>query len=176
MYEGGLIGRRRLNPALARRAVTQLGDVWVVPGNGYIALDVGGMGCNRTEVAASRGMVTWTSARGGLQDLVHGLVPDGVEEVTLLAVTNAATTVIVNENVYAAVLNGRFRAVRFLRTDRSSRVPTVSDSLDSAAPARPCQLSRSCRARSRQSRRNSCSREGVALTNAAAARGSSMQG
>jgi hypothetical protein len=113
MYDGALIGRHGLNPALARRAVTELGDVWVVPGNGYIALDVGGIGCNRTEVAATRGMVTWTSARGGLQDLVHGLVPDGVEEVTLLAVNNASTTVIVNENVYAAVLNGRFRLVRF---------------------------------------------------------------
>jgi hypothetical protein len=112
-FAGGMIGRLGLNPALARRAMTQLGDVWVVPGNGYIALDVGGMGCDRTEVAASRGMVTWTSARGGLQDLVHGLVPDGVEEVTLLAVNNAPTTVIVNENVYGAILRGRFRSVRF---------------------------------------------------------------
>lgn len=112
-FAGGMIGRLGLNPALARRAMTQLGEVWVVPGNGYIALDVGGMGCDRTEVAASRGMVTWTSASGGLQDLVHGLVPDGVEEVTLLAVNNASTTVIVNENVYGAILHGRFRSVRF---------------------------------------------------------------
>ena len=42
MLEGGLIGRAGLNPELARRAVTQLGDVWVVPGNGFIALGVGG--------------------------------------------------------------------------------------------------------------------------------------
>jgi hypothetical protein len=30
LFEGGLIGRCGFNPDLARRAVTQLGDVWVV--------------------------------------------------------------------------------------------------------------------------------------------------
>jgi hypothetical protein len=113
VFDGGLIGRCGLNPALARRGVTQVGDVWVVPGSGYIGLDVGGMGCDRTEVAASRGMVTWTSLRSGFQDLVHGLVPDGVEEVTLLAANTASTTVFVNENVYGAVLDGHFRSGSF---------------------------------------------------------------
>jgi hypothetical protein len=47
MFEGGSIERCGLNPDLARRAVTQLGDVWVLPGSGYIALVVGGMVCNR---------------------------------------------------------------------------------------------------------------------------------
>jgi hypothetical protein len=109
-----MIGRLGLNPALARRAVTQLGDVWVVPGDGYIALEVGGMVCDRTEVAARRGMVTWTSRRPGhLQDVVHGLVPDGVSEVTLQAANHASTTVIVNDNVFAAALNGHFRSGHF---------------------------------------------------------------
>lgn len=62
--EGGFIGRCGLNPDLARRAVTDLGDVWVVPGNGFIALVVGGMTCSRTEIAARQGMVTWTSDPG----------------------------------------------------------------------------------------------------------------
>ena len=113
VFEGGLIGRRGLNPALARRVSTQIGDVWVVPGNGYVALDVGGMMCARTEVVASRGMTTWTSLRSGLKDIVHGLVPDGVEEVTLFAHNNASTTVSVNEDVYGAVLDGHFRSGRF---------------------------------------------------------------
>lgn len=112
-FDGGMIGRFGVNPALARRAVTQAGDVWVVPGNGYIGLYLGGMGCDRTEVAARRGMVTWTSLRSGVQDLVHGLVPDGVEEVTLLAASNASTTVVVNDNVYGKVLDGHLRSGRF---------------------------------------------------------------
>ncbi len=56
MFEGGLIGRCGLNPELARRAATQLGEVWVVPGSGYIALVVGGMVWDRTEVAARQGV------------------------------------------------------------------------------------------------------------------------
>jgi len=112
-FEEGLIGRLGLNPAFARRAMTQLGDAWVVPGNGYLGLYVGGMACDRTEVAASRGIVTWTSERSGLQDLVHGLVPDGVAEVTLLAANNASAKGFVDENVYGAVLEGRFRSGRF---------------------------------------------------------------
>jgi hypothetical protein len=113
IFDGGLIGRCGLNPDLARRAVTPAGDVWVVPGRGHIGLYMGDLGCDRTEVAARRGMVTWTSLRSGLQDLVHGLVPDGVEEVTLLAANHASTTVVVNDNVYGAVLDGHLRSGRF---------------------------------------------------------------
>jgi hypothetical protein len=113
-FEGGLIGRCGLNPNLARRAMTQLGEVWVVPGSGYIALLVGGMVCNRTEVAARQGMVTWTSDSKALQDLVHGLVPDGVREVYLRAANDASTTVAVNDNVYGTVLDGHLRSVRFV--------------------------------------------------------------
>lgn len=113
-FEGGLIGRCGLNPDLARRAVTQLGEVWVVPGSGYIALVVGGIVCDRTPVAARQGMVTWTSDSGALQDLVHGLVPDGVSEVCLRAANDASTTVAVNDNVYGTVLDGHLRSVRFV--------------------------------------------------------------
>jgi hypothetical protein len=112
--EGGLIGRCGLNPELARRALTELGDVWVVPGNGYIALVVGGMVCNRTEIAARQGMVTWTSGSNASQDLVHGLVPDGVSEVSLFAVNGESRTVTVADNVYATALDGHLRSVRFL--------------------------------------------------------------
>jgi hypothetical protein len=87
--------------------------VWVVPGSGYIALVVGGLVCNRTEIAARDGMVTWTSDADALQDLVHGLVPDGVREVALLATNDASTTVAVNDNVYGTVLDGHLRSVRF---------------------------------------------------------------
>jgi len=103
-----------LNPDLARRAETQLGEVWVVPGSWDIALVVGGMVCGRTEVAARQGMVTWTSDSGALGDLVHGLVPDGVTEVSLRAANDASTTVAVNDNVYGTALDGHLRSVRFV--------------------------------------------------------------
>jgi hypothetical protein len=116
MLEGGLIGHAGLNPELARRAVTQLGDVWVVPGNGFIALGVDGgdMVCSRTAIAARQGMVTWTSDSGAAQDLVQGLVPDGVREVSLFAANDVSTTVLVNDNVYGTVLDGHLRLVRFV--------------------------------------------------------------
>ena len=58
--------------------------------------------------------MTWTSDSGALHDLVHGLVPDGVREVSLSAANNASTTVVVTDNVYATVLDGHLRSVRFL--------------------------------------------------------------
>jgi hypothetical protein len=113
-FEGGRIGELGLNPALARRVVTALGEAWVIPGNGYVALDVGGMTANRAEHAARRGMITWTSRAPDHQNLVHGLVPDGVDEVTLLASNGATTTAVVTENVYGTVLDGPFRSHRFV--------------------------------------------------------------
>jgi hypothetical protein len=113
-FEVGMRARRGLNPALARRVITPAGDVWVVPGNGHISLAVdGGTTCNRTEHAARRGMVTWTSRRSTGQGIVHGLVPDGVEEVTLNTATDTSTTIRIDENVYGAVLDGHFRSLRF---------------------------------------------------------------
>jgi len=58
-------------------------------------------------------MVTWTSDSGAVQDLVHGLVPDGVREVYLRAANDASRTVAVNDNVYGTVLDGHLRSVRF---------------------------------------------------------------
>lgn len=92
-YVNGMIGRLGLNPALARGARTDAGDVWVVPGNGFICLDVGGMCCNTSEVARSQGLVTWTSAGSGDRTIVHGLVPDGTEEVVLTATDGTTKTV-----------------------------------------------------------------------------------
>lgn len=106
---GGMTRRCGLNSALVRRAATQIGDVWVVPGNGFVALFVGGGAvCTATEVAARQGMVTWTSRDG--RGIVHGLVPDGVSEVTLFDSEGAPTLVLAKENVYGA------RLARYLRS------------------------------------------------------------
>jgi hypothetical protein len=97
-------------------ASTQVGNVWVVPGDGWICLDLaasaspasldgGGMECN-TEAAAEAGrMVTWTSASANTL-VVQGMVPDGVSEVTLTAADGTSLTVPVSDNLYGANLTG----------------------------------------------------------------------
>jgi hypothetical protein len=113
-FEVGRRARRGLNPALARRVTTPAGEVWVIPGDGYISLDLGGrMTCNPTEHAARQGMVTWTSRRSTGQGIVHGLIPDGVEEVTLITAADTSSIVRVSENVYGAVLDQPFKSLRF---------------------------------------------------------------
>ena len=89
-YACGMIGRLGLNTALARRARTDAGDVWVIPGDGFICLDVGGMSCSTSEGAGVQGIVTWTSARAEGTTIVHGLVPD--PKATRMAIPDAAST------------------------------------------------------------------------------------
>ncbi len=110
----GAPGHVGLNPALARRAATPAGDMWVVPGNGYLCLALAGcLTCAPTESAAKRGMITWTSRRATGQGIVRGLVPDGVEKITLVTANGASIAVQVSENVFGAVLDGRFGSARF---------------------------------------------------------------
>ncbi len=106
-------GRLGVNPALARHAKTDAGDAWVIPGNGSICLDVGGVCCNRTQAARAQGIVTWTSARDDNGSIVHGLVPDGVEEVVLTATDGTTKTVSVKDNVYGTVMEGVFTFLQF---------------------------------------------------------------
>jgi hypothetical protein len=121
-YQTGLIGRRGLNPALSRRTETALGNVWVIPGEGWIclslaaspdasSLDGGGMVCNSTAHAVAGRLVTWGSSRSG-RTLVHGLLPDSIAEVTLTAAGGSMLTVHAVDNAYAAVLSGALVSVR----------------------------------------------------------------
>jgi hypothetical protein len=120
-----MVARFGLNPALARRARTEIGNVWVVPGIGVIALELaasdapsslggGGMACSRTDHVAVKGIVTWTSTRSGDQSIVHGLVRDGVDEVVLAASNGATKTVSVKDNVYGTVMDGFFTSLHFV--------------------------------------------------------------
>jgi hypothetical protein len=110
--EGPMGQRRGLNSALARRAATQIGDVWIVPGNGYLALVVaGGAVCTETGFVVTQGTMSWTSHNG--QGIVHGLVPDGVTEVMLLDSKDASVSMLVKDNVYRAKLAAPFQALQF---------------------------------------------------------------
>ena len=112
-YATGMVDRLGLNTALSRRASTEVGDVWVVPGNGFICLDVGGGCCSRSDAARDRGMVTWTAGRSRDGSIVHGLVPDSVEEVVLTATDGTTKTVAVSDNVYGTEMEGVFTSLRF---------------------------------------------------------------
>jgi hypothetical protein len=122
-FEMGFVARLGLNPALMRRARTEVGNVWVVPGDGWIclalaasrsvtSLDGGGIECNTIKSAARGRTLTWTSSSSGDQTIVQGLVPDGVREVILTARDGASKTVPVADNVYGSVLDGGLASVR----------------------------------------------------------------
>lgn len=122
-FRVGIIGRYGLNPSLMRRARTNVGNVWVIPGNGMICLalaaspsansvEVGGWECNTTSSATAGRTVTWTSSRASGQTIVQGLVPDGVNKVTLTTKNGTSKTVAVADNVYGAALDGALAFVR----------------------------------------------------------------
>ncbi len=109
-FTGGRLGQLGLNTSLARRATTQIGDIWVIPGNGWIALGGHGAVATPAEVVARQGTVMWTSREG--KGIVFGLVPDGVSEVTLVDHEDASINVLVNDNVYGAILNAPLQLLR----------------------------------------------------------------
>jgi hypothetical protein len=117
---------------LARRAFTQIGEVWVVPGNGHVALlAAGGATCTRTHIVARQGILLWGSSEDMRPNVaVHGLAPNGVAEVMLFAAaeplhslrpgdepTVKPVTLAVTENVYGAMLPGQFLSGRFFGPD-----------------------------------------------------------
>jgi hypothetical protein len=119
-YQEGRVGQLGLNPALARRAETPLGNVWVIPGDGWIclslaaspgpsSLDGGGLTCNRTVRAIAGRMITWGSC--GSAVIVQGLVPNDVPEVTLTTATGSVQTVSVSDNTYGVILRSALAAV-----------------------------------------------------------------
>lgn len=112
-FDRGFIGRCGLNAELARRATTPEGDVWIVPGNGSIALHTGSTTWAPTEVVARQGLLMWGSGAKRPEILVHGLVPDGVTEVTLVCAEGPPATLPVTNNVFGPLLRSQLRSARF---------------------------------------------------------------
>jgi hypothetical protein len=121
-YGRGLFGRLGLNPALARRTRTPLGNVWVIPGESSMclsrakssdgaSLDGGGMTANTTQNALEGRVITWTASRSGSGQMVQGLAPDTIAEVELLAADGSRTTAQVSDNAYGADLGAALVAV-----------------------------------------------------------------
>jgi hypothetical protein len=126
--QSGMTRRCGLNLGLARRALTQIGEAWIVPGNGHVAfLGNGGAACTRTDHAARQGLLMWGSSKDMRPNVVaQGLAPDGVANVTLYSAgeplrclrpraepTLVPLTLAVTENVYGAMLRGAFLFGRY---------------------------------------------------------------
>jgi hypothetical protein len=123
-YYTGFLQRAGLNPALARRAETPLGNVWVIPGAGWICLslagsadrasfDGGGLTANSAESAVTRGLTSWTGSRSGQGQMVQGLVPDRTAEVALIAADGSVTKPRISDNVYGVDLKCALARVCF---------------------------------------------------------------
>jgi hypothetical protein len=69
--------------------------------------------CSATSDVVRQGTVTWTSGWTPPENPVHGLVPDGLEEISLSAENGASVTAVVTDNVYGVLLAGQFELGRF---------------------------------------------------------------
>jgi hypothetical protein len=103
-------GRFGMNPDLSREAIDTLSnDVYVIPADDHIctSLTVGegsNMTCAETsDVAAGQvGASTVTLAGGGIA--IYGIVPDGVESVSVNTGTSSSAAVATQDNAYFTVV------------------------------------------------------------------------
>jgi hypothetical protein len=118
------------NPELARsvpapRSALSTGRIWVVPGDDAICLrvldpsDGDGWVCATAADADSGQLIG--ALRSSPDDtgpaFVHGLVPDGVDEVTVTGPDGSTTTLPVTDNVYATTLPATPATVTFTLSD-----------------------------------------------------------
>lgn len=105
-------GRFGINPGLARRAIAGLSNsVYVLPGRGYVchALTVGdgmNMGCSETaDLAAGQAGAATVLLPGGAI-AIYGIVPDGVDSVTVETDQQGSGATKVVSNAYLRVVPG----------------------------------------------------------------------
>jgi hypothetical protein len=126
------------NPALARSVAVptsslSAGRVWVMPADDAICLRVvdplGGDGwvCSTTsDAVAGRLIGAMRSSTGDTGPaFVHGLVPDGVAEVTVTGPTGGTVDVPVTDNVYATTIPATPATVTYTPSDAQSVVLDV---------------------------------------------------
>ena len=97
-----------LNPSLSRRALGASGGIaWLVPGNGNLCLEVrfpvaggGGVCGPNAEFSSGREIAIGFSAQAPTVQGVAGVVPDGVDRVTITPMTGQELVTPVEGNVY----------------------------------------------------------------------------
>jgi hypothetical protein len=110
-----------MNPGLSRLAIgNATNSVYVIPANGHVCASLTvGDGANLTcpptgDIATgSVGAATVTLETGGIG--IYGLVPDGVESVSLQTGASKSTRVVTEDNAYYTVVPGGtpLRSVRY---------------------------------------------------------------
>jgi hypothetical protein len=120
-YLGGWERRTGANLALARRADTGSGAVWIVPGVNRTCIlssrsasspEVDVVVCGSAEAVTSGQLASSLISADG-RDFVAGLAPDGVGSVTLTLDDGSSHVVDVHSNVYAADLGQRAATLSF---------------------------------------------------------------
>ena len=113
------------NPALSRRTGP---GVWLVPGDGFVCVanttpDDGGMGLGcATPEDVDRGLLAPSDVDANGNGVVTGVVPDGVDRVTLVDRDGSTRTAAVDRNTYRAAIDAKIKEVRFTGADGGVRV------------------------------------------------------
>lgn len=113
------------NPSLSRRTAP---GVWVVPGDGYVCLanstpDSGGMGFGcATMEDLGRGLLAPSDVDANGNGILTGVLPDGVDRVTLVDLDGSSRTAEVERNTYRAAIDAELKEVRFTSPDGARRV------------------------------------------------------
>jgi hypothetical protein len=104
------------NPDLARRVDP---GVWLIPGNGYICLanvtprdGSLGFGC-ATPSQVEQGLLQPSDLNAEGSGVVTGVMPDGVQSVTLVNLDGSRREVAVDNNVYRAAVDAQIKEVRW---------------------------------------------------------------
>jgi hypothetical protein len=108
------------NPYLSRRTAP---GVWIVPGDGYVCVantppSGGGVGfgCATTE-DVGRGLLAPSDVDADGNGVLTGVLPDGVDHVTLVDRDGSTRDVDVDRNTYRAEIDANLKEVRFTGPD-----------------------------------------------------------
>jgi hypothetical protein len=104
------------NPSLARRTAP---GTWIVPGDGYVCVANAtpgegalGFGC-ATPDDVEKGLLAPADVDADGNGVVTGVLPDGVDEVTLVDHDGGTRTVAVARNTYRAAIDANLKEMRF---------------------------------------------------------------
>jgi hypothetical protein len=104
------------NPSLARRTAP---GTWIVPGDGYVCVanatpgegDLG-FGC-ATPDDVEKGLLAPADVDANGNGVLTGVLPDGVDEVTIVNHDGGTRTVAVERNTYRVAIDADLKEVRF---------------------------------------------------------------
>jgi hypothetical protein len=117
------------NPSLARRTAP---GTWIVPGDGYVCVANAtpgegalGFGCAATD-DVEKGLLAPADVDANGNGVLTGVLPDGVNEVTLVDQDGGSRTVAVERNTYRAAIDANLKEVRFTDADGGVRILPMS--------------------------------------------------